>query len=126
MKIHVKSSPGNLSQAVVDAMVELNRGLWHVRQNQGSEGSPGIQVLLPEFIDFEVELIADGGANALTAITSTSEPEVITRETRTEGAQVTNSQEDVKAEQNDDTVSTGKIRNARDGGDESTEILTYE
>ena len=123
MKIHVKSTIGGLAQVIEDTLVEINRGVWHASLNQGSEGSPGIDCELPEKVDFQVELIAENGANALTRTTTKNQPEQRTTETRTESAKQTVNKENTTETTTTQDSTSGRVTNGRGGTDTQNETL---
>ena len=125
MKIHVKSTIGGLAQVIEDTLVEINRGIWHASLNQGTEGSPGIDCELPEKVDFQVELIAENGANVLTRTTTKYQPAQQTTETQTDnGRQTTTNEEASENSQQSDNTSA-QVNNTRGGGETQIETLEY-
>lgn len=125
MKIHVKSTVGGLSQTITDVLVELNRGVWHANLNQGNPGSPGLSCELPDKVDFQIELIAENGANALQRTTSKVQPEARTTSVQTEGEKVTYQSQNSQTQSQSDASSSGTVSNTRGGTDRADETLTY-
>lgn len=126
MKIHLTTTPGAMAATLQSAIVEINRGLWHVRKNQGSEGAAGISVELPEFIDVEMEVIAASGLNAIPRTSTSAAGGGTTTETRVEGQQITQQFSGETRASTTTSTQTGQTTTARGGGDSQSETLTYE
>jgi len=126
MKIHLTTTPGALAATLQSAIVEINRGLWHVRKNQGSEGAAGIIVELPEFIDVEMEVIAASGLNAIPRTSTSAAGAGTTTETRVEGQQITQQTSGESRQGNTTSTQTAQTTTARGGSDSQTETMTYE
>lgn len=125
MKLYLKSTVGGLAQTITDVLVEINRGVWHANLNQGNPGSPGISCDLPEKVDFQVELIAEDGANALQRTTSKVQPEARTTTTQTEAARISTQTQRTTTTGDTTQNMDGTVTNNRGGDDSTTETLTY-